>query len=117
MVDMHSAPIGAQEQLVVSCPNLGENNTFLGDSADEFTLMIQNQDLSAFTQNEKEICEVRNLHGGNILLDVNPLLELGIALGVFPQLDALLFDSEEWEPAIQEDLSGVAGLACAPLST
>ena len=49
------------------------------------------------------------------MLDVNPLLELGIALGVLPQLDALLFDSKEWESAIQEDLSGVAGLAGAPL--
>ena len=117
MIDVQSTPIGTQEQLVVSCPNPGKDNAFLGNSADEFTHLIQNQDLSTFTQNEEEICMIRNLHGSNILLDVNPLLELGIALGVLPQLDALPFDSEEWESAIQEDLGGVVGLACTPLST
>ena len=56
------------------------------------------------------------MHRCDILLDVNPLLKLGIALRVFPELDALSFDCKEWEPTIEEDLSGVAGLACAPLS-
>ena len=92
MVDVHSTPIGTQEQLVVGCPNLGEDNALLGDSAHEFTLLIEDQNLSTFTQKHEEVCEVRNLHGGDVLLDVNPLLELGITLRVFPELDALLFD-------------------------
>ena len=55
MVDMYSASIGAQKQPVVSCPNRGENDALLGDSAHKFTLLIQNQDLSVVTQNEEEI--------------------------------------------------------------
>ena len=56
VVDMYSASIGTQKQPVVSCPNRGENNALLGDSAHKFTLLIQNQDLSALAQNEEEIC-------------------------------------------------------------
>ena len=56
MVDMHSTPIGAQEQLVVGCPNLGEDNSLFGNSAHKFTLLIEDQNLSTFTQKEEEVC-------------------------------------------------------------
>ena len=93
MVDMKSAAICAQEQLVVSSTNLREDHTFLRHRAHELSLLVQDQDLSTFTKDEEEICKLRNFHRGNVLLDVNPLLKLGIALGVFPELDALLLDS------------------------
>ena len=42
-------------------------------------------------------------------------LELGITLRVLPKLDALLFNCQEWNLAVQVHLSCVARLSCGPL--
>lgn len=46
---------------------------------------------------------------------MDPFLELGIALRVFPHLYALPLHSHKRKFAIQEHLSGMAGVACTSL--
>jgi hypothetical protein len=49
------------------------------------------------------------------LFDVNSLFQKGIALRVFPDFDALLLYSKEWQSAVQKNLGRVARLASTSL--
>lgn len=61
MINVQRATVGAQQQLVVRCPDPGEDRAFFRDGAHKFTLLVQNQHLPIFSQDQEEACELRDL--------------------------------------------------------
>lgn len=61
MINMQRAAVGAQQQLVVCCPDPGEDNSFLRYGAHKFALLVQNQHLPILSEDQEEACELRDL--------------------------------------------------------
>ena len=62
----------------------GEGQVVFMESADELTVVVENQDFAILSKDEEEPCKVSNLNRDNILFDMDSLFQLGISLWIFP---------------------------------
>ena len=83
---------------------MSEEGALLAHCANEVTLTIEDQNLAIRTEDEHEACELGYDALRDLLLDMDPPLELEGALGHLPDLDAGAFDGQELDRVRQVDL-------------